>query len=328
MNILRQSTPFVVISAVVLAVLGLVRGFVSPTSAEMLGASDMPLAVWLEGARDVGMGLYVPLVLLAVLFCMINTLSASLYSVDVGGRTTLPLQVWCVAGCCAVFPEQTLSSFVAAWLMTVVLKNVAKSYKRSYSFGAVFMASFAVGVLPLIYAPFVVLYGVLPVVWLLAKRTSREMMVGMVGGALPMLGAAYVYWACGGEFGYVFRLLYDEAVGYGYFGMIPFAVPQIVLLAMLLAVAVTFAVAMANSSGGMRSKARVTGYIHILMLVALAGSLLLGGSTLMLVPASAVAVALLSPKAFGRGFATLSSSVYMLLMLGVVSCHIWLMLLH
>lgn len=312
MNILRQSTPFCVVSAIVLAVLAVVRGFVAPSAAEAVGASGMPLAVWIEGCRNVGLGLYVPLTLVAVFLCLVNTLSASLYNVDAGGRSTLPLQVWVLAGCCAAFPAQALSAYVGAWLMTVALKNIAKAYKRSYSFGPVFLASFMIGVLPLLYAPFAVLIVVLPLVWLLAKRTSRELLVGMLGTMLPLFITSYVGWVRGGHFGSVYRLLGAEFCREGLFQTESVGALQVAVMVAWMTLAVTFSLGVIASSRFMRSKARVTGYIHIMLLGVLICSMSVGGSGLVVVPVLAVLLSQLAPKAFGKSFASLSSVVYLL----------------
>ena len=312
MNILRQSTPFCVVSAIVLAVLAVVRGFVAPSAAEAVGASGMPLAVWIEGCRNVGLGLYIPLTLVAVFLCLVNTLSASLYNVDAGGRSTLPLQVWVLAGCCAAFPAQALSAYVGAWLMTVALKNIAKAYKRSYSFGPVFLASFMIGVLPLLYAPFAVLIVVLPLVWLLAKRTSRELLVGMLGAMVPLFITSYVGWVRGGHFGSVYRLLGAEFCREGLFQTESVGALQVAVMVAWMTLAVTFSLGVIASSRFMRSKARVTGYIHIMLLGVLICSMSVGGSGLVVVPVLAVLLSQLAPKAFGKSFASLSSVVYLL----------------
>ena len=312
MNILRQSTPFCVVSAIVLAVLAVVRGFVAPSAAEAVGASGMPLAVWIEGCRNVGLGLYIPLTLVAVFLCLVNTLSASLYNVDAGGRSTLPLQVWVLAGSCAAFPAQALSAYVGAWLMTVALKNIAKAYKRSYSFGPVFLASFMIGVLPLLYAPFAVLIVVLPLVWLLAKRTSRELLVGMLGTMLPLFITSYVGWVRGGHFGSVYRLLGAEFCREGLFQTESVGALQVAVMVAWMTLAVTFSLGVIASSRFMRSKARVTGYIHIMLLGVLICSMSVGGSGLVVVPVLAVLLSQLAPKAFGKSFASLSSVVYLL----------------
>ena len=300
------------VSAIVLAVLAVVRGFVAPSAAEAVGASGMPLAVWIEGCRNVGLGLYIPLTLVAVFLCLVNTLSASLYNVDAGGRSTLPLQVWVLAGCCAAFPAQALSAYVGAWLMTVALKNIAKAYKRSYSFGPVFLASFMIGVLPLLYAPFAVLIVVLPLVWLLAKRTSRELLVGMLGAMLPLFITSYVGWVRGGHFGSVYRLLGAEFCREGLFQTESVGALQVAVMVAWMTLAVTFSLGVIASSRFMRSKARVTGYIHIMLLGVLICSMSVGGSGLVVVPVLAVLLSQLAPKAFGKSFASLSSVVYLL----------------
>ncbi len=324
MNILRQSTPFCVVSAIALAALAVVRGFVAPNAAEAVGASGMPLAVWIEGCRNVGLGLYIPLTIVAVTLCLVNTLSASLYNVDASGRSSLPLQVWVLAGCCVAFPMQSLSAYIGAWLMTVALKNIAKAYKRSYSFGPVFMASFMIGVLPLLYAPFAVLIVVLPLVWLLAKRTSRELLVGMLGVMLPLFISSYVGWVRGGYFGSVYRHLGSEFCRGGLFQSEAVGTLQIAVMVAWMALAVTFSLGMITSSRIMRSKARVTGYIHIILLGVLICTMSVGGSGLVVVPTLAVLLSQLAPKAFGKRFASLSSVVYLLFAAAAVCYNICL----
>lgn len=309
--------PAVVVSSVLLAIVCVVRAFVAPTTIDIVGASRMPLAEWLEGVGSMP-ALYVVLVVLAVVCCMVNVLSTSIYSIARGRRTTFPLLVWTLAGCGVVFPAQSLSAFVAAFVMTVALKNVARSFKRSYSFGAVFSSSFALGLLPLLHAPFVVVYAALPVVWTLTRRTLRELVVGVVGALMPLLSVAYILWIKGYGFGYLFSLLSNEAFGHDYKLLAGVGSMQGVALVMWLLVAVICMVVSLAGSATLRAKPRTMAYVHSLVLVALLLTLTMGGGTFMMIPTAAVCVALLSPNVFGRRLADYASILFLAFAIVVV----------
>jgi hypothetical protein len=91
-----------------------------------------------------------------------------------------------------------------------------------------------------------------------------------------------------------------------------------------MALAVTFSLGMITSSRTMRSKARVTGYIHIILLGVLICTMSVGGSGLVVVPTLAVLLSQLAPKAFGKRFASLSSVVYLLFAAAAVCYNICL----
>lgn len=306
-NILRQPTWLIVASSVLLAVIAVVRAFVAPSAVDIAVASSLPLSEWLEGASELSPILYFVLVVMAIVCCMVNVLSTSLYSIEAGRRTTLPLQLWVLFGCGVVFPQNALTAYVAAFILSMALKNVARSFKRSYSFGAVFSASFAFGILPLLYAPFVVLYVVLPVVWTVARRTLRELVVSAVGMALPVLATAYVTWSMGGENGHIFGAIADSLTGTNALALarpsaFTFSVGVVWIIAALTLVMATLA-----DSGRLRTKPRTMSYIHALLMIAMIVSMTFGGSGSTIIPSLAVLVALQSPNAFGRGWVLISS---------------------
>ncbi len=306
-NFLRQPTWLIVASSVLLAIIAVIRAFVAPSVVDTAAASGMPLSVWLEGAREFSPILYVALVVLAVVCCMVNVLSTSLYSIETGRRTTLPLQIWVLFGCGVVFPQHALTAYVAAFIMTMALKRVARSFKRSYSFGAVFSASFAFGILPLLYAPFAVLYALLPIVWTMTRRTLREFVVGGVGLILPLLATAYIELCRGGEFGHIFEVLGGELSGVNYLGVVRPSAFVFSVVVVWFAAALTITMTTLADSALLRTKPRTMCYVHSVLLVGLLVSVFLGGSDSSLVPSLAVLIALLSPNAFGRDWALVST---------------------
>lgn len=299
-NILRQPTPLVVVTSVLLAIISIVRGVVAPSAIDAVGTGYMPLSEWMERLSELSPVLYIILTTLMVVCCMVNVLSASLYSIESGRRTTLPLQVWVLLGCGVVFPFRALTAYVTAFVLSIALKCVARSFKRSYSFGAVFSASFAFGLLPLFGASFAWLYLILPVMWTLARRTFREVVVGCVGVLLPLFSAAYIYWCRGEAFGLLFEMLYDGACS-------PLKIAlsgiQIGVVGVWVLTALMLSITMMANASSLRTKPRTMGYIHTLLLIVLLVSLVCGGGSIV-VPSMAVLVALLSPNALGRGLLT------------------------
>lgn len=321
-NFLRQPTWLIVASSVLLAIIAIVRAFVAPSVIDTAAASNLPLSVWLEGVREFSPVLYVTLVILAVVCCMVNVLSTSLYSVESGRRTTLPLQIWVLFGCGVAFPQHALTAYVAAFILTIALKRVARSFKRSYSFGTVFSASFAFGILPLLYAPFVVLYGALPIVWTLTRRTLREFVVGGIGLILPLFATAYIGWCQGGEFGAIFDTIGNELSGVNYLTAIRPSAFVFSVIVVWFATALTITMTTLADSAMLRTKPRTMSYIHSILLVVLALSMFLGGSTSLPTASLAVLIALLSPNAFGRGWTLVSTISCVALLLIVVAYNI------
>lgn len=316
----RQPTPLIVVSSIFFLMLAVARVVASPSMVELAGENIMPLSVWLEGCRTTSMWLYVSLVGVALLACMIGVLRTSIFCVEVGRRSVLPLQMWVLVGCGVAFPQRALTAYVAAFIMTIALKSVARSFKRSYSFGPVFSASFAFGVLPLLYAPFVVIYPALGVVWAMCRRTFREFFVGVVGVLLPVLATSYIDWLSGGEGVQIFRALADGVVPSW---SVELTVFQEVVLGVMLLQMVSMLVAFVLTASTLRAKPRVMGYVQLILGGALLLALVLGGDPIVLIPTLAVLMALLLPNVFGRrGVATLSSINYMLVVVVVLMYNI------
>jgi hypothetical protein len=116
----------------------------------------------------------------------------------------------------------------------------------------------------------------------------------------------------GGYFSSVYRRLGAEFCRESLLQSSSLGALQIAVMVAWMTLAVTFSLGVVASSRFMRSKARVTGYIHIILLGVLCCTMSMGGSGLVVVPALAVLLAQLSPKAFGKSVAWLSSAVYLL----------------
>jgi hypothetical protein len=225
--------------------------------------------------------------------------------------------MWVLAGCGVLFPRHALTAYIAACVMTIALQATARSFKRSYSFGPVFTASFAFGVLPLLYAPFAVIYPVMGVVWTMCRRTLREFVVGVVGVLLPLLTTSYICWLSGGEATAIFRTLIEGLTPSGVFEFTPL---QMVVCGVMLLQMMSMAVALGLSASSLRAKPRIMSYVQLLLCGALLGALALGGYPVVMIPTLAVLMSQLTPNIFGRrrGVAVLSSTTYMLFVIVVL----------
>lgn len=303
-----QSVAGTVVVSALLLCLFVVRSMIAPLPTDAVGTTAMPLGELLGDFQRTHSVWGLLLSLLLVFLTVVNVLSASAHSTSLGMRSALPIQFFVVAGCGVVFPVDSLVAYFSAFMLTVALKRIARSYKRSYSFGDVFWSSFVVGLLPLLYAPSVFLVVVLPVVWLVCGRTLRETVVGVVGSLLPLLLAVYVLWIKFYPLDYLWWLLCTECFTYDFPWVAnPYVAVSAALGGMFCVMTV---VSLLSIRGHLRAKARKTSYAYLVLLVTALLSMPLGGSGAIIVPVVAVLASMLSVNAFGLSLSKMSTVLY------------------
>lgn len=125
---------------------------------------------------------------------MALTLTATRYMLY-GTRTYLPMLGFLAICCGPAAGIPTLAGACCALLLTYAMRKGVESFKRRYCFDALFRAGLALGMLPLLYAPAVVLVAVLPAVLFIYKRSAREAAVAAAGLLLPLGAGSYLCWA-------------------------------------------------------------------------------------------------------------------------------------
>lgn len=126
------------------------------------------------------------------------------------GRLTLRYNLYSVGTCLAIpffaaisaalsAGGDLLTPLLGATLLTLSVKNFARSYCNGYGFDALFRASLYLGVLQLVLPPTLPLVALLPLAVVRFHRTLREAVVALAGLLLPLLAFGYINWGAGGE---------------------------------------------------------------------------------------------------------------------------------
>lgn len=112
----------------------------------------------------------------------------------------LPLPLYGMAVCGVALGANYLVGLTASALLALALKNGCRACRTDYGFDAVFRCGLYLGVLPLVSAPTLSLWLMLPLTLLIFRRTLREAAVAVIGLMLPLLVACYLTWGFGGGF--------------------------------------------------------------------------------------------------------------------------------
>lgn len=90
---------------------------------------------------------------------------------------------------------------LACMLLILSMCNYYASFRNgAYAFDRIFRASLYLGVLPLLYTPALLLGLVVPVAFVVFKRSAREQLVAIAGYLLPLVAWSYLSWAAGHGF--------------------------------------------------------------------------------------------------------------------------------
>lgn len=167
-----------------------------PTHGQMAIPSIEELLAQFEGARP---GWSRAIGALLMLFTGMSlgrlTLRYNLYSV--GTCLAIPFYAALVT---ALAPNgNVLTPLLAATLLTLSVKNFARSYCNGYGFDALFRATLYLGILLLVMPATLPLIILLPIAIIRFHRTLREVAVALVGLLLPLFAFGYINWGAGGQ---------------------------------------------------------------------------------------------------------------------------------
>lgn len=321
-EVIKQSLLMVIVTFLAMMIVILWRVAVVPNSFETSVAADMPLGRLIDGIT----GGFIPLTyFIGIIIAFIN---ASLltgiilrYSVSVV-RTYLPMIIYAMIAFGVCVPVGSLSAFFASLILILSSASMIAAFRRSYQFGNVFKSAFFLGILPMMYAPSVVLVLIIPVTLILYQRTFREWIVALTGFCLPFLLCSVGWWIAGESFGYIWETMAADIFA----GSASMSVTDVFLNSELLVkIVVAIYVLLAVYSiflilfrlAGMRTRARKI-YLHFIWLLILCIAMIFLPSSniisigLIAVPASVVISAFFIKRS---GWITVAVYVFLLLMM-------------
>jgi hypothetical protein len=234
-------------------------------------------------------------------------------------RNYLPFQFFVIAACGVWFSGELLASCLAALLLALSTKHFVESFRKDYRFEDSFRAGLFLGLIPLLYAPGVVLLLLIPVVSSIYRRSAREFTVSLAGVLLPVPAAGFLYWAFGKvpEFVYteIWRCL-STMPAIDYPAQIPIVATAVAGLAVVLALAAV--VWFMTHRKGMRTKQRgIMYHVSFMLILTLALPAIPGGLSPSSIPLVAIPIAMAVPYAFLGKLSLPASIVYCLLLAAV-----------
>ncbi len=322
MNASRQSLIVSALLCALLAALFVARWMFAPYAVEAPFEGGMPLAAALARFTVAHGWWAVAAAAVVAGWTLLLVVQLSVKYAPASSRNYLPPQIFLIAAGGIAIAGESLAALLAAWFMVLSVRQFTFSFHKGYRFTELFHAGFWLGLIPLLYAPAAV--WTLPVALsalVVFRRSAREAVVCMTGMALPLPAAGFIHWALGAEADYLWHELWRCAIeGRG----ATFSLPLTTAVVGLLVVAITLSALV--RAAAMRKSIRKTPSKFVgftaLVLLWVAGSLALPGSSATLFPLLGVPCAVVLPYAFvGRG-AGFSTAIYSLILAAVLALHL------
>ena len=128
------------------------------------------------------------LLLLTGILCGRLAVRYGLYPVS----STLTIPLYGLVACGILLGQEYLTESVAAFVLLLSTQNFFACFRNGYAIGAVFRASFFLGLLPLLYAPLLPLPLLVLAAAFCFRRTLREVFVSLCSVVLPFLAVCSV----------------------------------------------------------------------------------------------------------------------------------------
>lgn len=314
LNAAQQPFSVTVIGSGIFSALFAARYFIAPAAIEKPFTGGMPLAAALTGfsvSHPVWATAIVFLLLAWIAYIMIQL---TVRYASATSRNYLPIPLFFAAACGIFVPAEALASYLAAFLVVLSTRQFISAFRKDYRFQEAFRGGFYLGMIPLLYAPGIVLLALIPTLMTLYRRSGREFVVSIAGALLPFAGAWFILWASGEEtwtlFTELWRCLSVRGAALYPAGIQVMAAACGLMILALVAMGIAWYL---GNRKGMRTRQRKV-MAHISLTFALlAASFAAPGSSLSGLPLISVPAAMAIPYAFSGRQAVVSSVIYLLI---------------
>lgn len=322
MNASRQSLIVSAVICVLLAALFVARYLLAPYPAEAPFEGGMPLAAALARFSTTMPWLSTSLAVVIVVWTLLVVVQLTIKYAPAASRNYLPAQIFLIAVGGTVVSGEALAALTVAWLMALAAQQLVFSFHKGYSFPELFHAGFYLGLIPLLYAPAVIV--VLPATLTaltIYRRSGREAIVCLAGLALPVPAAGFIHLATGAEGGFIWRELWrclSEARVQEQFP--PYSAVAVAVLVMILAL-IGIVWALGHKKNVRKTQYKFIVHTSFVLLLVVASACVPGTSTT-LAAFAAVPCALTIPYAFQGKAAATSTVVYCLVVVAVFALNL------
>lgn len=228
--------------------------------------------------------------------------------------STLTIPLYGLVACGILLGREYLTESVTAFILLLSTQSFFACFRNGYAIGAVFRASFFLGLLPLLYAPLLPLPLLILAAAFCFRRTLREVFVSLCGVILPFLAVCYVAWGQGANpvdipVGLWHSFVSDS--GYRIFANTPPLVPAILGIVLFIVLCAVFFGLISFRAISIKARGMLT---YTILLFTVTGSLMAVPSvTPGLLAVAAVPAALLMPLTFIRIQRTVGTLLYLVL---------------
>lgn len=210
--------------------------------------------------------------------------------------------------------ESYLIQYLAGFLLLLAVRNFYAAFRNGYGFTAVFRGAFYFGLLPMIYAPALLLASAVPLAIFLFKRSAREGIVALFGFLLPLFAYSYVVWGGGGAFTDPTLTLWESFIASSDFQVMHLPLPVQVLLGIFFLLVLLAGVCYFRDLYSVGLKPRAILLFNLLLFIVSAALFFVPSGTAAAVAIAAVPMATLLPILFVR----CTPAVAMCLYLGLI----------
>lgn len=250
------------------------------------------------------------LLLLTGILCGRLAVRYGLYPVS----STLTIPLYGLVACGILLGQEYLTESVAAFVLLLSTQNFFACFRNGYAIGAVFRASFFLGLLPLLYAPLLPLPLLVLAAAFCFRRTLREVFVSLCSVVLPFLAVCYIAWGQGANpldtpAGLWHSFVSDS--GYRIFANTPPLVPALLGIVLFIVLCAIFFGLISFRTVSIKARGMLT---YTILLFTVTGCLIAVPSvTPGLLAVAAVPAALLMPLTFIRIQRTVGTLLYLIL---------------
>ena len=236
-------------------------------------------------------------------------------------RTYLPALFFIIPALGFYVPENGMTAALTALLLIIGSDRLIAGFRRKASFDPLFRGAFLIGTTPLLYAPSILFFPLIPIAIILFRRNGKEATVALIGYTLPILIGSYVYWGMGNSFGYLGETLINALIAPSGWDLLTTDIGLWrMMLALMLTILMVFSlISFAGYASQMRTRARRIFLYFIYMQILSSGLFFLPSRSAEMFTLLAVPLAVITPHYFVRHTGFLPALLYLFTILFAIA---------
>lgn len=258
------------------------------------------------------------------IFCALSitrTLSQNMVYLE---RTFLPTLLFPLFAFGYTSTSATPVVMTVAFLLVFALGSMMRSYKREGRVGYFFHAAVALGIMPLIYAPAIAFFLLLPIGFGLFRQNWRAILSALLGYLLPLFFCSYVFWGMGRDFDETARQILSHLTSFPprTVSLEALGVWDYILAGLLLAFTLLAVIRFTVGQPQIRRRAQRGFALFAWTFIIVCGLISSPARSLDLLPLLAVPLAAILPSAVNRKTGWRANLIYLLMLWSILAYNI------